>query len=75
MSMTSFDTADMWNEMGICPTCKDHIPCGCNMTDDEFETLKDMIEDKMDELEKLQSQYKKLTGRNFVKPLRLAPRK
>ncbi len=28
--MTEFDMNDMRVEMGICPECRDHMPCGCN---------------------------------------------
>jgi len=45
------------------------------MTDKQFAKLKDQIEDKMEELEKLQAKYHAETGQDFVRPLRLAPRK
>ena len=43
------------------------------MTDKEFKKLKQDIETKMDELEELQYLYRKETGKDFVKPLRLGP--
>ncbi len=45
------------------------------MTDQEFDKLKDDIEDLMDRLEELQQIHIAETGRRFVHPLRLAPRK
>lgn len=37
----------------------------------EFEELlEEKIEKKMNELEELQKKYRKLTGKNFIKPLR-----
>ena len=41
----------------------------------DFEQLKKDIEDAMDLLSALQRKYRKLTGKEFIKPLRLAPRK
>jgi uncharacterized protein HemX len=38
--------------------------------EEEFDKLKEDIEKKMDELEELQREYRKLTGRDFVKPIR-----
>jgi hypothetical protein len=29
MGMTSIDAQEMLMEMGICITCNDHVPCGC----------------------------------------------
>jgi len=38
--------------------------------EEEFDKLKEKIEKKMNELDELQTEYRKLTGRNFVKPIR-----
>jgi hypothetical protein len=45
------------------------------MTDKQFKKLEEKIEDKMEELELLQAKYHHETGVDFVRPLRLAPRK
>ena len=34
MSMTKNDMYDMMEEMGICPKCHDHKPCGCDNEDE-----------------------------------------
>jgi hypothetical protein len=36
---TSLDDAKgiLSDECGICPTCHDHKPCGCEPEDDEFD--------------------------------------
>ena len=44
------------------------------MSAEDFERLKELIEDLMEDLERLQSQYRGQTGINFVRPLRLSPR-
>ena len=44
------------------------------MNHDEFRFLKLKIEIAMEELERLQVEYRKETGVNYVKPLYLAPR-
>ena len=40
--MSPHDIADMMEEMGICPYCHDHTPCGCDVYDpedvDEFDS-------------------------------------
>lgn len=41
------------------------------MTDQEFRDLKELIEQKMAELEELQRKHINETGRRFVAPLRL----
>ena len=41
----------------------------------EFTALKYAIEDVMDDLERLQVKYRGQTGVNYMRPLRLAPRK
>lgn len=38
MEMTDYDIHDMMTEMGICPNCHDHTPCGCEpVEDDDFD--------------------------------------
>lgn len=37
MEMTNHDVHDMMEEMGICPTCHDHMPCGCEPEEEEFD--------------------------------------
>lgn len=34
MSMTDFDAHTMLVDMGICPICKDHTPCGCEWVEE-----------------------------------------
>jgi hypothetical protein len=41
------------------------------MTTDELKILEILIEIKIIELERLQTEHRKLTGKNFTKPLRL----
>jgi len=41
------------------------------MTDKEFRNLKKEIERKTEELNSLQDEYRKATGRNYVPPLYL----
>lgn len=43
------------------------------MNDKEFNKLKVDLENAMDEVERLQKLYRKETGKDFVKPLRLGP--
>ena len=45
------------------------------MTDKEFEQLKNDLIEKIQEVEKLQSLYRKETGRNFIMPFFLAKKK
>lgn len=30
MGMTDYDAQQMLIDSGICPSCKDHMPCGCD---------------------------------------------
>jgi hypothetical protein len=48
-------------DMGVCDTC--------------MAELEDIIENIMEELEIFQSKYRRLTGRDFRRPARLAERK
>jgi hypothetical protein len=36
--MTDFDVKQMGIDMGICPMCNDHMPCGCDNGIDDFDT-------------------------------------
>ena len=45
------------------------------MSAEDFENLKELIEDNMDNLARAQSLYRGQTGVNYIPPLRLAPRK
>lgn len=40
---------------------------------EDFEQLKNDIEDTMDILSVLQRKYRELTGKEFIKPFRLSP--
>ena len=51
------------------------MPPDAEMPELEFTALKYAIEDVMDDLERLQAKYRGQTGVDYVRPLRLAPRK
>ena len=44
------------------------------MSAEDFERLKELIEDEMDNLARAQAMYRGQTGQNYMPPLRLAPR-
>lgn len=46
MSMTPFDAKQMEIDMGLCPVCHDHMPCGCNNGLDDY-----LCEGQSDELD------------------------
>lgn len=51
MSMTDFDAKQMEKDMNICPTCKDHMPCGCEEFD--LEPVNDLLKNSIKKLEDL----------------------
>ena len=54
MSMTDFDMKQMQKDMGICPTCKDHMPCGCEEVEEfDLEPVNDLLKNSIKKLEAL----------------------
>jgi len=54
MSMTDNDAKGILeDEMGICPKCHDHKPCGCEVEEFDLEPVNDLLKNSIKKLEAL----------------------
>lgn len=58
--MTDNDMHDMMEEMGICPKCHDHTPCGCEPVEDDeldFAPISNVLTNAITRLNNLVGDY------------------